>query len=257
MVLLRTPWMKRTMYGTATVSSATAYNGSALSRLGHHNDCFLASADDSGTYLDAAQEYPYLHADTTYVAMGGETCAVNPPRSECNTANKELAMFHYSYLNRDWKPEVWNSWLAGGCAAGIEKSLGYRFNLVASLFPPSVARGQSYLAQVFVKNSGYATPHNARPVYLLMRNTLTGATSRARLTTDPRRWAAGATTAIAQNVGVPSTMAAGIYELSLSLPDPAPALSGRAAYAIRMANEGGVWDAGRGTNKLLTRITVY
>ncbi|MFK4084660.1 DUF4874 domain-containing protein [Kribbella sp. NPDC020789] len=37
MVQLRTPKFKRTMYTTTPVQSANAYNGSATSRIGHHN----------------------------------------------------------------------------------------------------------------------------------------------------------------------------------------------------------------------------
>ena len=51
--------------------------------IGHHNDCFLASDTDFGTYVDVTTEYPYLEQDTTYVSMGGETCALNPPRFVC------------------------------------------------------------------------------------------------------------------------------------------------------------------------------
>ena len=44
---------------------------------GHHNDCFLASSTDFGTYDDKSVEYPYLTEDTKYTVMGGETCAVS------------------------------------------------------------------------------------------------------------------------------------------------------------------------------------
>ena len=44
---------------------------------GHHNDCFLASSDDFGTYDDKSVEYPYMQDDTKYAVMGGETCAVS------------------------------------------------------------------------------------------------------------------------------------------------------------------------------------
>ena len=44
---------------------------------GHHNDCFLASSTDFGTYDDKSVEYPYLKDDTKYTVMGGETCAVS------------------------------------------------------------------------------------------------------------------------------------------------------------------------------------
>ena len=256
MVLLRTPQMKRSMYGTSTVSSANAYNGSPSTRLGHHNDCFLASSDDKNTYTDPVVEYPYLQADTKYLAMGGETCALNRPRSDCPTARRELQMFHYGYLNRDYHPGVLQTWRDGGCMTEIEQRLGYRFTLVSASFPATVARGSTMRASIVVSNTGYATPHNPRPVWLVLRKAGSRVTSRVALTTaDPRRWTAGTTTGITQNIAIPSTAPTGTYDLLLSLPDPASALTARPEYAIRMVNND-VWEPSTGLNRLLTTITV-
>ena len=47
---------------------ATQVSAGALSaRVGYHNDCFLASDSDFGTYLDVDVEYPFLARDTAYV----------------------------------------------------------------------------------------------------------------------------------------------------------------------------------------------
>lgn len=45
--------------------------------VGIHNDCFLASSTDMGTYEDKSVEYPYLQEDTKYTVVGGQTCAVS------------------------------------------------------------------------------------------------------------------------------------------------------------------------------------
>ncbi|KAE9546016.1 hypothetical protein FO519_010772, partial [Halicephalobus sp. NKZ332] len=84
MVHLRTPLLKQKMTGTTqAITQSQAYDGSDRARLAHHNDCFLASATDEGTYTNISVEYPYLHNETKYVAIGGETCAPNPPRTDC------------------------------------------------------------------------------------------------------------------------------------------------------------------------------
>ena len=44
---------------------------------GSHNDCFVSSPDDVGTYLDFEKEYPYLQADLLYSNIGGETCRID------------------------------------------------------------------------------------------------------------------------------------------------------------------------------------
>jgi hypothetical protein len=112
MVQLRTPKFKRTMYSTSPVQPGDAYNGMTLSRIGHHNDCFLASPDDYGTYENPSVEYPYLQSDTTYVAMGGETCGVNAPRSQCPTATTELAQSTTTATRRR-TTRATSSWYSG------------------------------------------------------------------------------------------------------------------------------------------------
>ncbi|MFB4277724.1 DUF4832 domain-containing protein [Nonomuraea sp. MTCD27] len=253
MVQLRTPKFKRTMYSTSPVTSGQAHNGSALARLGHHNDCFLASPDDYGTYENTAVEYPYLASDTAYVAMGGETCNPNPPRSDCPTAKDELSRFHYSYLNTDYHTGVLGSWSTGGCLAEITRSLGYRFALQSGTYPATASRGGGLPVSITLKNDGYASPFNPRGLELVLRNTATSAVHRFPLTADPRKWAAGATSTITQTVTLPASMAAGTYALFLNLPDPQ--LSSRPEYSIRLANQG-TWEAATGLNNLLHTVTV-
>jgi len=51
MVQMRTPTLKRNSFGVQTALSLTqAFTSTAVARLGHHNDCFLSSTDDEGTY---------------------------------------------------------------------------------------------------------------------------------------------------------------------------------------------------------------
>ncbi|NJP90025.1 DUF4832 domain-containing protein [Nonomuraea sp. FMUSA5-5] len=253
MVQLRTPKFKRTLYATTPVGSGQAYGGSAVARLGHHNDCFLASPDDYGTYENAAVEYPYLEAETAYVAMGGETCNPNPPRSDCPTAKDELSRFHWSYLNTDYHTGVLGSWSTGGCLAEITRSLGYRFALQSGTYPGTATRGGALPVTITLRNDGYAAPFNPRGLELVLRNTSTGALHRLPLTADPRRWAAGATSTISQSVTVPASLPAGRYALLLGLPDPL--LSARPEYSIRLANEG-VWEPATGLNDLRHTVTI-
>jgi hypothetical protein len=250
MVQLRTPKFKRTMYSTAALPPSQAHNGTALARLGHHNDCFLASPDDFGTYEDPAVEYPYLEAETTYLAMGGETCALNPPRSSCPTAVDELSGFHWSYLNTDYNPDVIAGWGSGGCVPEITRRLGYRFALQTGTYPASASPGGALPVSITVRNDGFAAPTNPRGVALILRNTATGAYYWFTLDADPRKWTG--TTTLTQTVTLPADIPAGSYALLLTLPDPQ--LSDP-AYAIHLANEN-VWEPGTGWNNLLHTVTV-
>ncbi|MDC0710169.1 DUF4832 domain-containing protein [Stigmatella sp. ncwal1] len=255
MVQLRTPKFKRTLYSTSALASAQAFNGSAVARIGHHNDCFLASPDDWGTYENTSVEYPYLAAETNYLPMGGETCNVNPPRSDCASALSEMGLFHYSYLNADYHSSVLSGWASGGCRPEIDRRLGYRFSLVSGTFPATASRGGVLPLDITLRNEGWAAPFNPRSAELVLRNTATGATYRLPLSADPRRWAPGTSVRINENVTVPAGLAAGNYALLLNLPDPAPALNTRPEYAIQFANAD-VWEASTGFNTLQRNVTV-
>jgi Domain of unknown function (DUF4832)/Domain of unknown function (DUF4874) len=252
MVQLRTPKIKRTMYGTAAVTSGQAYGGTAVARVGHHNDCFLASPDDFGTYENVAVEYPYLAAETQFVPMGGETCQPNPPRSDCPTALRELGQFHWNYLNTDYRAEVLNGWTSGGCMGDVRRSLGHRFQLTQGTYPASASGS---LAVLFtVRNAGWAAPFNPRGLELVLRDTATGTVHKRPLSADPRRWAAGTTTTVSQSVSL-SGVPAGTYRLLLNLPDPRPGLATLPEYSIRLANTG-VWEPATGFNDMLHTVTV-
>lgn len=77
-------------------------------RMGFHNDCFLASATDVGTYDEAAQqrasEQNYIAALGDLAVFGGEAC--NPadeagatPRTACADILSEGAHYNLTYLN--------------------------------------------------------------------------------------------------------------------------------------------------------------
>ncbi|WP_225414432.1 DUF4832 domain-containing protein [Stigmatella hybrida] len=255
MVQLRTPKLKRTMYGTAALTASQAYNGSAVARIGHHNDCFLAGPTDWGTYENTSVEYPYLSAETAHLPMGGETCNPNPPRSDCATALNEMALFHYSYMNEDYHASVINGWTSGGCRPEIDRRLGYRFSLVSATLPASASRGGALALSLTLKNEGWAAPYNPRNVELVLRHTSSGALYRLPLSGDPRRWAPGTNVTLSQSVTLPSGMAAGTYALLLNLPDPATALNTRPEYAIQLANAN-VWEASTGFNSLQRTVSV-
>lgn len=252
MVQLRTPNFKRTMYDPAPLDPSRAYDGTALARTGHHNDCFLAGPDDFGTYIDIPVEYPYLSAETRYTGMGGETCNPDPPRSQCPTALEEMELFHYNYLNIDYRAEVLDGWTGGGCMDEVRRSLGHRFALTDGEYPDSAPAGGALPIRITVENHGWSAPFNPRDAVLILRDVATGEVHERPLRADPRFWNAGEAVVVEETValdGIP----AGDYRLLLHLPDPD--LDDRPEYAIQLANQG-VWEPGTGYNDLLHTVTI-
>ena len=259
MVQLRTPFYKYQMFfplaGTPSalvpLSPLDAHSGSAIARTGHHNDCFLASETDFGTYGAVGSigaDKGYLEVDTRYVPMGGETCSPNPPRSSCATALLELDRFHWSYLNNGWNPYVLGGWDTGGCMPEVKQRLGYRLALVKGMYSDAVDPGGSFTGHIQLRNDGWAAPFNPRDVELVFRHTVTGAVHSTPLADeDPRFWLAGETQVLDHRF--PANVPPGDYDLLLHLPDPEPSIAGRPEYAIRYANDG-VWEEGTGYNAL-------
>ncbi len=236
--------------------AANAFDNSDRARIGYHNDCFLASDTDFGTFSDASDR-TFMAAETQYMPMGGETCNVNPPRSNCPTAVAELAQFHYTYLNIDYNTDVLDGWKTvaqGNCYPAIEKALGYRLALTSGEYQTSVRPGDSVTLALNLTNSGYAAPINPRPVKVLLSGS-SGVFS-AELTTDIRTWSPeNSPLTLNETLSVPSCIPAGSYDLLLHLPDADSDLAPRPEYAIRLANSG-IWQAATGYNDLNIAITV-
>lgn len=255
MVQLRTPIMKRDMYGTAAVTTTQAFNETAVARLGHHNDCFLASEDDYGTYEQPSIDFPYLEQDSKFTPVGGETCAINSPRSDCATALQEMAKYHWSWLNADYHPGVLENFTDQGCTNEITKRLGYRFELKSGAFSQAASAGGTMNVTIKLFNRGFASPFNERNAYIVLKNTTTNQVYAVQMAADPRLWLGVNEITVSENIQLPANMPAGSYKLYLHLPDASPSLATKPEFAIRMANES-MWEATTGYNNLNHTVTV-
>lgn len=276
MVQVRTPQLKqRFVYGPRALLTSKplilrgAYTKTDMARIGFHNDCFLASADDYGTFYDYGNSVSkrdtgnfrlrkYFEADSRYVAVGGETCDdAYSPQNDCapfGHAEEEMAAMHYSYLNAAYNNQVNNDWDSLGCMKNIKQKLGYRLVLQNASFPAVAIKGKSFTVQLQLKNTGYASPFNARPVQLVLRNMATGKLWKLDFNTQIQKWFTG-NIQLKQTFQLPADISAGEYELLLSLPDGYKTLQDNPAYSIRLANEG-IWEEATGFNKLKYRLQV-
>lgn len=257
-IQLRTPRYKqeylRLPYdSTAAVPFAAAHTGVPRARIGHHNDCFLSDESDMGTYwrdnqLDTALGKPYVHRDTRFVPMGGETCRLSS-FVNCPNAIREMSRAHWSFLNAGYHPKVLQALEHEGCMETIKKKLGYRIELVDAAFSAAAGIGGPLQVTFRFTNTGWAAPYNRRPVELVLRNSRTHERYAVALPADPRFWLPGDTVTISTTVGVPAGMDAAHYLVMLHLPDPSPSLRSRPEYAVRLANRG-TWEVATGFNAL-------
>lgn len=254
-VAIRTPYYKKAIFGTdEPLTPDSAYSGSYRSRTGAHNDCFLASADDFGTYQNIEEDKLYLHLDNRFVPQGGETC--NPSAySDCDHANSDLVYMHWSVLNKDYHPEVLAQWEDEGCMDDIQRGMGYRFRLLDATIPDEAHPGGQFGLRFAIANDGFASPYNPRNVEIILRNTASGDAWYVAGHQDPRFWYSGDTTYVEVDGGLPADFPEGEYEVMLNLPDPEVRLHNRPEYSIRLANDQ-VWEAETGFNSLLHTVAV-
>ena len=254
-VQVRTPMAKDAAFPGGALAVEEAYSGSPRARLGHHNDCFLASASDLGTYDQPIDTWKaYVRQDGRFTAIGGETCLVYPTRTACEPAVDELEDLHWSYLNSEYNLAVLDGWDAGGCGNVVRRRLGYRFVLDELEYTEAVPPGGELAVKLDLRNIGFAAPFNRRPVEIV----LTGGDTRlvAPLAgIDARAWAPGRATSVTARLRVPVTLPPGTYTLALRLPDESSSLAADPRFAIRVANQG-VWDEAHGDNVLTRDLVV-
>lgn len=249
-VLVRYPADIRALEGP-TPPDITSANAAARSRIGNHQDCFLfGDATDGGTWSrdgsSVAKDKAMIAAIGRYAMVGGETCNSTPPASSnCTNALAQLSQMEFTYLNRDYEPNMLARFKAQGCYETIAERLGYRIQLTDATFPRSLDRGATSFDYSFtIDNVGFASPVNARPAYLVVRGA--GVTEQLAVSADVRTWDPGKTI-VSGTVTLPSTLKPGRYTLALWLPDAAKDLQAQPAYSIRLASLK-VWNATTGEN---------
>lgn len=257
-VEVRTPVFKKRIYGFSladTLTRANAHNGTIQARVGGHNDCFVASDDDYGTYV-AGDDRAFWKADTRYTIMGGETCALSnychcEGSGDIPGALSELQTFHYSYLNIDYNGDVLNRWRSEGCFDEVNRRLGYRLELLEAWFSPKPAAGSKLRVVLRLRNSGFAAPMNRRKAYLKLRTKDGVEIAERQIGGDMRFWGPDdGDIFIDTTIGIPAD-ASGEVGVYLWMPDDDRELRADPLYSIRLANEG-TWDAKIGANLLKT-----
>ena len=228
-----------------SVTLETAYNGSDLSRICGHNDCFGADATDMGTFTKNA-EREFWKKESRYLMMGGETCQISE-YCLCDRSVKDCEDYHWTYMSGPAK--ISNRWKEHGCYDEIEKRLGYRITLTDIHYDPDPVPGRNYRLILELKNTGFAAPMNPRDVELVFVDGNGKKTISQLKWVDPRYWFAGETITIDREIKIPED-AAGDCTIYLNLPDPEFSLRNNPLFSIRLANDD-VWDEKTGYNRLL------
>lgn len=247
-IALRTPMFKKHMFLDSysdSLTLETAFNGSDLSRICGHNDCFGADRSDMGTFVGKITR-DFWKSETRYVLMGGETCQVSN-YCKCGQSLKDMEDYHWTYVSSGG--DVTKRWKEDDCYEEMERRLGYRLSLKEVSHTSAPEAGHDIQVVLSLRNTGFAAPANPRAVEFVLIDGKDNRTVYELKDVDPRYWFAGEDVVLDRMISIPAD-ASGRCALYLNLPDPKPTLHDNPLFSIRLANDG-IWDEEKGYNKLI------
>lgn len=262
-IAVRTPSFVNLLEGLDAnpLTEQEAFSGSARARIAHHNDCWIASLTDVGTYPSDPCERELQKAQVAnqskYTPWGGETCCLSD-YSNCTTAVPEAERFHATYLNKGYHPDVIAQLTSQGCWQNdFAKKLGYRLELIDAELPVTIVKGKEFNFTINLKNVGWAPLFNNRPVFLrIFAGDNIIADYQLTNNADPRRWLPEeGVISLSETLRAPAIIDASTVDIALWLPDMALQNRGNVDYSVRFANAG-VWNTAKGHNILATQITI-
>lgn len=259
-VALRTPSHMRMTLSDITgksfklrdsVTVATAFDGSYVSRIACFNDCAFVNYNDGGTYADEADRLLWS-SSSNYVALGGESCFVGDDKyCQCIPSYKNLRTFHWSYLSNHH--DIIKIWQAKGCYDDASARVGYRFVLNGAVFSGLFTAGGKFEVKLCLGNYGFASLINPHDLEFVIGSESDPSEQYViKSATDPRYWQGSHYYVHTENLVLPDGLKAGEkYTLSIRIADAEPNLHDRPEYSVRFANKN-VWDANTGCNRLGT-----
>ena len=265
-ILFRYPLIKIEYLGDENpLTSDEAFTGTKRARMGHHNDAFLNTYGNEGTYGrdddDGPEDDPvlrqYIADETLYVPNGGETNVEKSSLAKKVYADapKEMSTYHWSFCGSSYAKRVTDKWRESGLFDTLNIHMGYRYNLLDAQFSDAAAPGGKMNITIRLRNDGYAPIYNERKVYLVLKGTQS-TEYRIQIASDPRRWLPnGAVSVINEQLTIPAEAKEGTYQLYLYMPDSYASIASDPRYAVRFANKD-IWDSQTGYNNLGAQVTI-
>ena len=237
---LRYPYDLIKWYGTPASAEDFA-NNSEKARIGIHNDCYLTSIDDTGTYqprhdqtIEAQRMFTRQHVQ--YTSFGGETCApVANARTTCSDILREGKEFRLAYLNYDYHETFIDGWTKEGCMADVQKNIGYRIELSQFQISSQANASGSLKWALKLSNQGWARPINPRNIVVRFTSSSGSSKDVVLENTNLRTLDSGASAQWEGTLTLPN-LSAGEYSISLGAPDPDARLASNTRFSLRFAN---------------------
>ena len=262
--------------GASPLNDSTAFQNTALARLGVFNDAFFSESDqdDMDTYKNwsftdylpspswtVSAARTIMAAESQFVPFGGENCANATPSTSAYAYGKasqavtEMGLMHMNFLHDNHDAVILADWLGSASGDTMRRKMGYRFELQSATLPDAVPSGGTFSVSASIKNVGFSTIFNRRPVFLRLLNAATNAVIQdydLSTTVDPRRWypSASAYTLNSGTLTAPNLTGIANVKIALWTPeyDNSHSMRNNPAYSVRIASKvtatsADIWDA--------------
>lgn len=252
---------------------ALAEKGDTIYRVGMYNDGYLGSSSDLGTIGMGANGHQmtremmvnWLEAYSHHTPYGGELVANYNGDHPINTPaylSEEGFRTHTSYLNYEWhQPTIlgWKDTIFQGDDAEYKGSngyiyvvnhLGYRFILRQSLLPDSVCLMQDIPVELTIENVGFANLTKSKQVTFILSNGEQTYELKAEPNLDATTWLSQEKTVIKSNVGLPSEMSEGIYEMFIRISENGDFPTDNNQNCIQFGNPSTQYNKTFGANRI-------
>lgn len=255
-VALRTWYYKRFYFYTRGVTSGggvwnpiSAWETTENSRLSFHNDGFASYEHEGGSFTGQLDRDMCV-SQSAYMAVGGEPYSKNSYTMDGYFENRmdrvmeTVTNQHISYL-RDFELSGMNAldWMDADQKDDLCKALGYRLWLSdVKLYVNGQDAGTPMTIQITLNNSGSAPVINKRPMKLVLLRDGVPPTVLVENLGEVRDVPPGGSRTFTRTFTIPACGIQGNDKLALWLPDASSSIADRAAYAIRLANDGIEWE---------------
>ena len=235
-----------------TISENNSYSNEEIARLGLHNDGYLASETDLGTYEknERTESLIWQSEQTKYTAFGGEAQNKNSIYNDLSNAIEDMKIRHCNYLNRTYDREVKEKWkntkytgkdpnyIGIDGMTYIQNHLGYRLLLQECSIKGQQA-SESANVDIVINNVGFGNIIKSKKIELIYANEKS--TYKIETNIDIRKQIQNSEYIINIDDKLPANMKEGKYKVYLSICEPYESLKNNSNYYIKLVNKG-IWN---------------
>ena len=239
-----------------TVTKINAFSNDEIARLGLHNDGYLASETDLGTYNKSEREESLLWQgkQTLYTLFGGECQNKDSIYTNLNNAIVDMEKRHCTYMNKTYDREVKEKWkkeiytnknsvyqVETGYKY-IENHLGYRLvirdvNMICTKRKINIG--------INIENVGFGNIIRKKQLGFILKNEDNQYYIESDI--DIRKQLNEKMYELTIAEELPKNVKIGEYEVYLKIEEPYESLKNNNYYSIKLANNN-VWNENLGAN---------